>query len=132
VITASVTGMIPSGSSMVSLDKIVNMTMQQTDYHAHVHRHTVTSSTAASLIAHVADEDRVHIAVSKSAAIHLTASLAKACRPEIAVNCVSPGVWKTDWAKSFFEKQLPIPSSQRRLLGGLQSWTIVPRLSRCC
>ena len=44
--------------------------------------------------------------MSKSAAIHLTASLAKACKPEIAVNCVYPGVLKTDWSKSFSEKQL--------------------------
>ncbi|KAK9893257.1 short chain dehydrogenase [Cystobasidium minutum MCA 4210] len=63
VITASVAGLLPSGSSMA-------------------------------------------YAVSKAGAIHLTKSLAKACKPEITVNCVSPGVLKTDWSKSFSEAQL--------------------------
>lgn len=36
----------------------------------------------------------------------MTKSLAKACKPDVVVNCVSPGVLKTDWSKSFSETQL--------------------------
>lgn len=45
-------------------------------------------------------------AVSKAAGIHIAASLAKACAPEITVNSIAPGLLRTDWTKGVSEDRM--------------------------
>lgn len=45
-------------------------------------------------------------AVSKAAGIHIAASLAKACAPDIIVNSIAPGLLRTDWTKGVPDERM--------------------------
>lgn len=45
-------------------------------------------------------------AVSKAAGIHIAASLAKACAPDITVNSIAPGLLRTDWTKEVSDEKM--------------------------
>lgn len=94
VITASVAGTKPSGSSMVCFFHtfLGARIARRCRYCADNNRHIVRDTSLAT----------THLrAVSKSATIHLTRSLAIACAPNVRVNCVAAGVMLTDWSKGF-------------------------------
>lgn len=54
-------------------------------------------------------------AVSKSAAIHLSKSLAVICSPKIRVNSVSPGLLLTDWGMSFGPEKIEAATNATKL-----------------
>lgn len=54
-------------------------------------------------------------AVSKSAAIHLSKSLAVICSPKIRVNSVSPGLLLTDWGMSFGPEKIEAATKATKL-----------------
>lgn len=80
MISASVAGLKPGGSSMVST-------------YAPYPRHCSLLKLQA-------------YSTSKAACIHLTKSLAKACAPEVRVNAVAPGLMLTEWADGFSPEKI--------------------------
>lgn len=54
-------------------------------------------------------------AVTKSAAIHLSKSLAVICSPKIRVNSVSPGLLLTEWGKKFGPEKIEAATNATKL-----------------
>ena len=95
VLTASVSGVKPSGSSMVGVTR------------GSVASHGRTEKSQAYCKVPILSTDTyICAAVSKSATIHLAKSMAIACSPEIRVNAVAAGVMLTDWSKGFTDSQI--------------------------
>jgi len=54
-------------------------------------------------------------AVTKSAAIHLSKSLAVICSPKIRVNSVSPGLLLTEWGMKFGPQKIEAATNATKL-----------------
>ncbi|KAH8682852.1 hypothetical protein BGZ60DRAFT_524200 [Tricladium varicosporioides] len=62
--------------------------------------------TTASVAGVIPSGSSLPYAVTKSALIHLTRSLAMIAAPKIRVNSIAPGVLLTDWGRQFSEEKL--------------------------
>ncbi|KAH7064734.1 hypothetical protein B0J12DRAFT_693159 [Macrophomina phaseolina] len=87
ITTASVAGVKPSGSSLVS-------------------QSGRTCFRAGHVLNHGANIQVKPYAVTKAAQIHLAKSLAVICAPKIRVNSVSPGLLMTEWGQKFPEAKI--------------------------
>lgn len=70
--------------------------------------------TVASVAAQTGNAQHLHYAAAKAGLVNLTKSLARACAPDIRVNCVSPGVTQTPMgtatvAPDYPQKKLLVP-----------------------
>jgi NAD(P)-dependent dehydrogenase (short-subunit alcohol dehydrogenase family) len=104
VISASVAGLKPSGSSMVRRIYPPFSSLGLADhvglwYVGHRLR-TVARRPPPKF------QELTASAVSKAATIHLAKSLAIACAPAVRVNAVAAGVMLTDWSKGFTKLQI--------------------------
>jgi 3-oxoacyl-[acyl-carrier protein] reductase len=84
-------------------DKIININLNGSFYVINALKNNINKGGAVAIISstsgHTGTPHQVHYAAAKAGLINLTRSLARAMAPDIRVNCIAPGLTKTDMGR---------------------------------